>query len=95
MKKLFLIAFMLTACGEVATSNQGSAAQIVSHATIEVEMHCGGCEGTIKTALGALAGVQSVTASHKDKKVVVTFDSSKLTLDAIKEAIKGLGYTVS
>ena len=37
-------------------------------------MTCGGCENAVQRALGQMAGVTQVTASHRDATVRVTFD---------------------
>lgn len=57
-------------------------------------MKCGGCENNITTKLKAMAGVSSATASRQDQAVTVEFDSIKTSLDAIKQAITEIGYTV-
>ncbi len=57
-------------------------------------MTCGGCENAVKRALGRIEGVADVTASHTEERVGVTFDSSKVTLDVIKQRIASAGYTV-
>lgn len=55
-------------------------------------MKCGGCETNVKTALQAINGVLSVTASSKEKQVSVEFDAEKTTLDSIKTAITAAGF---
>ncbi len=57
-------------------------------------MTCGGCENAVKRAVGQLAGVASVSASHQQQRVDVEFDPSKVDLAAIKQKISKLGYTV-
>ncbi len=58
-------------------------------------MKCGGCENNVKGKLEALEGVLSVNASHKEKKVVVVFDDSRIDLQTIKETIRNAGFEVS
>ena len=58
-------------------------------------MKCGGCETNVRAKLEAIEGVLSVKASFKDKEVSVEFDTEQTTLDAIKEAITGAGFTVN
>ena len=58
------------------------------------DMKCGGCETNITDKLGAINGVISVKASSKDNVVSVEYDTEKTTLDTIKEAIIGAGFTV-
>ncbi len=64
-------------------------------AVLNVEgMSCSHCEKAIKTAVGALEGVKSVTVDLMGKTVTVEFDAGKVTLDAIKEQIEDQGYDV-
>jgi copper chaperone CopZ len=57
-------------------------------------MTCGGCENAVKRAVGAMAGIAEVSASHRDNQVVVTFDPAVVTATAIEGKIGGLGYTI-
>jgi copper chaperone len=58
-------------------------------------MSCSHCEHSIKGALTALDGVDTVSIDLQDKTVKVSYASDKVTEDAIKEAIEGQGYDVS
>ncbi len=58
-------------------------------------MTCGGCENAVKRAVGRLAGVTSVEASHAARKVTVDFDEAQTNPEAIAAKISGLGYRVS
>ncbi|EIC30242.1 MULTISPECIES: heavy-metal-associated domain-containing protein [Methylomicrobium] len=57
-------------------------------------MKCGGCEANVKSKLGAIDGVLSVTASSKEKKVGVDYDAAKTDLAAIEAAIAEAGFSV-
>lgn len=57
-------------------------------------MTCGGCENAIKLSVSQLNGVLAVTASHKDSRVEVTYDSGQVAAEKIKHAIEELGYRV-
>jgi copper chaperone len=57
-------------------------------------MKCGGCENNVTSKLLALDGVKTASASSKEKAVNVEFDPDKTSLDAIKQAITDVGYTV-
>ncbi len=57
-------------------------------------MKCGGCESNLTGKVKEIAGVVSVTASHKDKQVEVEFDTDQASLDEIKQAITDAGFTV-
>ena len=58
-------------------------------------MKCGGCENIVKTKLSAVNGVQTVSASSKDKRVTIEFDADKTQLAQLKQTIQAAGYTVS
>lgn len=63
--------------------------------TLNVEgMSCSHCENAVKKAVGALSGVNSVSVDLKGKKVAVDYDSDKVNIDAIKNAIEDQGYDV-
>ena len=56
-------------------------------------MSCQHCVMRVKKALDAIEGVSS--SMVEIGKADITFDDSKTTLDAIKEAINGSGYKVA
>lgn len=56
-------------------------------------MHCGSCAIGIQMLTAGLDGVKSSEVSYDTKKGKFVFDSEKVSLDAIKEQIKTLGYT--
>lgn len=58
-------------------------------------MTCGGCENAVKQTLRRQAGVESVTASHTQNSVGVTYDPSKVDRDTIAREIEKLGYQVA
>ena len=55
-------------------------------------MMCGGCENRIKNAVGAIEGVESVTADHTNGKVVVK--TAKNIKTEIEDTINDIGYEV-
>jgi len=57
-------------------------------------MSCSHCENSVKKAVGALGGVDSVRVELADRKVYVEFDPDKVSLDAIIKAIEDQGYDV-
>lgn len=62
-------------------------------ATLHVEgMTCASCSVAIKTALGKLDGVASVTVDVEGKMATVTYDPAKVTPDAIAKKVSELGY---
>lgn len=58
-------------------------------------MTCGGCENAVKRALGRLAGVERVDASHAANQVTVTFDDTRVTVGQLRDGISALGYTAN
>ncbi len=62
---------------------------------INVEgMSCSHCENTVKKAVGALNGVDSVIVDLETKKVIVEYDPDKVELDIIRGTIEDQGYDV-
>jgi copper chaperone len=57
-------------------------------------MSCGGCESAVKRAVGQLPGVETVTASHQEARVTITYDPARATRTVIEEKIRQLGYSV-
>lgn len=63
--------------------------------TLDVQgMSCNHCKMAVEGALKKLDGVSSAEAHVKAGKVDVTFDASKVTLAAMKDAIEEQGYEV-
>lgn len=61
--------------------------------TLNVEgMSCGHCVNSVEGAMKELGATGKVDLAAKT--VTVSYDESKLTLDAIKEAIDDQGYEV-
>lgn len=103
--RILVIIFIVTAiwsCGGNSGSHETSedASEQVSFdpanlETIEIEVHgmtCNGCERTVQTAVGQLAGVKEVKASHTDSTATVTFDKTKTSFAEMKSAINDKGY---
>jgi copper chaperone len=57
-------------------------------------MSCGHCVNAIEGNVGKLNGVSDVKVHLSEGKVDVAFDSTKISLDAIKETIDDQGYDV-
>lgn len=58
-------------------------------------INCGHCIGAIKRAVGQLNGVAAVEGNPSTKMVQVTFDSSKVALEQIKQMMAEEGYPVA
>lgn len=57
-------------------------------------MHCTSCSMNVDGELENLDGVYSASTSYAKQKTVVEFDPTKTNLNAIKQVIAGLGYTI-
>jgi copper chaperone CopZ len=55
-------------------------------------MHCSSCSMLVDMTVGDLEGVTEVKTDHASGDTVVTFDDSRVTLDAIVESIREVGY---
>lgn len=55
-------------------------------------MTCEMCPITIKKALQKVSGVSSVAVSFEKKEAVVTFDDSKIKVEALTKATTNAGY---
>jgi copper chaperone len=63
--------------------------------TLKVEgMSCNHCVNAIEGSVGKLDGVSSTKVNLKDGNVEVEFNSSKVSLDKIKDTIDDQGYDV-
>jgi copper chaperone len=63
--------------------------------SIKVEgMSCSHCENSIIKAVGAIEGVEGVAVDLKNKDVTVEYDSEKVELGIISDAIEDQGYEV-
>ncbi len=58
-------------------------------------MKCGGCENSLKDALGSQPGVIAVKPSHKDATVEIDYDDASADLAAIRKTIADQGFTVT
>ncbi len=63
--------------------------------TIDASMSCQGCKKTIETGLAQEAGVKSVVANLRTKKVTVTYNANETNEGALVEGIEKLGYSAS
>ncbi|MRG87362.1 copper chaperone CopZ [Salinibacillus xinjiangensis] len=63
--------------------------------TLNVQgMSCGHCKMSVEGALKNLDGVSAAEVNLDAGNVDVTYDDSKITVDAMKEAIEDQGYDV-
>lgn len=59
------------------------------------DISCGHCVATVEREVGALEGVDSVTANEETKEVSVAFDPTRVSVPQIKETLSGSGYPVA
>jgi len=55
-------------------------------------MHCSSCSMLVDMTLGDLDGVASSKTDHATGQTVVTYDDSVISIEAIMDAIRGVGY---
>ncbi len=58
-------------------------------------MTCALCPRTVKASLQAVPGVSTVVVSFEDRTAIVTFDDSKVEVDALVKATTNAGYPSS
>lgn len=56
-------------------------------------MHCRSCAMLISDAIGEIKGAKVLSVDHTSGAVIVDYDS-EATLEAIRQAIRGEGFTV-
>ncbi len=56
------------------------------------EIHCGGCENTIRTALSRVEGVRSVQPDHRTNQVTIAYDKARTDENGLREVLAGLGF---
>lgn len=64
----------------------------LADATFGVRGNCNMCKATIEKAAGEVDGVENAVWDVSKKKIDVSFDASKTSIEAIKMAIAGAGY---
>ena len=102
MKKLFLIAAITAMLGtgfilNTAMADNGTkpSVAVIEEKTITLNvpgMYCPTCPFTVRKSLEKLDGVKSVKTSSETKTAIVTYDSSKLTIDDLIKATTDVGY---
>lgn len=56
------------------------------------DIHCGGCEATIRTLVGDVEGVLDVKPDHSTNQVIISYDENLLDDEAIREALANAGF---
>ncbi|HZX60112.1 MAG TPA: heavy metal translocating P-type ATPase, partial [Candidatus Methylomirabilis sp.] len=57
-------------------------------------MHCASCAGRIEKGLQAVPGVEQASVNFAAERAAVRFDPSRASIDALRRAVRGLGYEV-
>ncbi len=57
-------------------------------------MHCSACAGIIERVVGKLEGVERINVNFATEKVSLEYDSEKINLDKVNNAIEKLGYKI-
>lgn len=55
-------------------------------------MTCGGCTIAVRRVLTRLDGVRSAEVSYESQRAVVTYDTTRVTVEQMIAAIRTLGY---
>ncbi len=79
----------------VIVSVLAASAAVAAEKTITLavrNMTCAACPGTVKASLQRVPGVTNVVVSAEDKTAVVTYDDSKVAVDALVTATTNAGY---
>lgn len=58
------------------------------------DIHCQGCEGAIRKALTRLDGVRDASADSVSNQVMVHYDGSQTSTEAIADRLATAGYPV-
>lgn len=57
------------------------------------DMHCSNCVMTLESLEDELPGVRSIRASYRKGEMMVEFDETQISVEAILRAVKQAGYT--
>ncbi|MFK5982743.1 MAG: mercuric transport protein MerTP [Flavobacteriaceae bacterium] len=69
--------------------------QHIKKTTIQIEgMTCEACEHTINYSIGQLNGIISTESSFEEGNVIIEFNQTKISINAIEKAINRTGYKV-
>lgn len=89
MKKTILTTIVLILTITVSFSQSKS---VETKATFGVRGNCGMCKATIEKAANSLDGISSAVWDKENKKIDVSFDTTKTSLDKIHNTIAASGY---
>ena len=93
-----IIFAMMAACRHGASTEKPVNTHDAALTSIEIEvkgMTCTNCEESIVKGITSLEGVQEARASYTEGKAWVTYDSMRITVPQLAEAINKKGYEVT
>lgn len=65
----------------------------MKEATFRVqEIHCGGCENSIRNSLSRLEGISSVEPDQATDEVRVAYDETRVKVEEIVERLADIGF---
>ena len=95
-KNILLIVFTITIFGFSANAQDQNADAVVqseqSEEVFTVYGNCGMCERTIESSLKDVEGITLADWDKETDQMTVSFDSTIISLDAIKQKIADVGY---
>ena len=95
-KNILLIVFTITIFGFSANALDQNADAVVqseqSKEVFTVYGNCGMCERTIESSLKDVEGITLADWDKETDQMTVSFDSTIISLDAIKQKIADVGY---
>ncbi len=104
---IFLAIATFCACNNSGDSKKSSSSDQVESSVVQADpakvktvelsvsgMTCGGCENTVTKAVKKLDGIASVEASHQEANTIVSFDTSLVSVEQIRNAIDESGFEV-
>lgn len=99
MKNALFAACLILIIGACSSRQPKVEKETTSAQLVEMEleikgMHCDDCEASIQAGVGALPGVDSISANYEDSTAYVRFDSTKTNLNQIAQAIEKRGFQV-
>jgi copper chaperone len=70
--------------------------EMMTEKTLKVpDMSCGHCKAAVEGELNKLSGVMYSKADVEKGTVKVSFDDGKVSIEDLKKAIEGAGYTLA
>ena len=97
LKLISTQALVFNACAPYQDEPEHPVTILEDRITLSVSgMTCNKCKNTIETKLMSKAGIFSATAKPKtaSKNLKVSFDPEKISLEEIKDTVRGLGFKV-